>query len=1516
MFSLSRIKQSQASHASHACLLDVGAEVGAEGDGRTASAQREAGEPSVATRSPSAMLSVRFRSMRFPLPASQERTFENCSNNRLDRFCQLLAVASLFAALVPSGFSQPLDAEWMARSRLAEVQSLLNSGSSLTEADATGRTALHHAVRNADPDVARLLLRYGADPNATDHAGRTPLHVAAEGGSNAAIFEILIRFGANHQAVDATGKTARQIVDSDANRSASVSDYLRGLDSASESLATVPVWRLVHGDWPYTVTVARLRAAPAFGDDSDQAIEVPELQALFAAVLQHNADPSVVEFLLDQGAELTLGGVQGLHALHVASRNPNPAVSEVLLNLEVPVDVTDSSGRTALHHAAANRNPAVAELLIERGVDITARDSTGRTALHIAAQNPNAAVAGLLLARGAEVAALDENRNQALHLASENDNPAVAKALLDRGAVSMAVNANGLTALDIAASRGTFEVLELLQTAEGGAGVASQDSLYATAFLLIAEQPVQAVRGILGRIGEVPKTILDLFLGVALLNSDPAVAALLLEEGAGVRPVRLAAMNRNPAVAEMLLERGVDLAATDPNGRTALHVAALNSNPAMTEMLLERRASVAAVDAAGRTALHEAAANPNPAVAELLLDRGADVSVLDAVGRSPLHVAALNRNPAVAELLLDRGASISVLDMKGRSALHVAALNPNPAVAELLLDRGAELQARDRGEASPLLLAWLNPRSAVAATLLQRGASAVELEDRLLDAEWLGTASSAGLLAQVSSASPERLRRQDACGRTPMHLVTHFAARNNIDPRVADGDTRISQVDIQRSDHRAEGFLGMLGRGGSIHSLDANGNSVVHYAVSGAAKAEVGSDGQTFPSAGMGILEDLRRLGADFQAEGAGGLWPIHYAQPEQRFRAGENARLTAAIAERYGTPATVDPSSGSVSDDFLPSPDRCVLVLPGEDPPPARTDDHGDNQEEAAPVTPGTATEAALEVGGDEDWFSFTTTGAASVEVYSTGGIDTVGELIDAAGQRSENDDGGSGSNFRIAATVPAGTHYVRVRGYSSGDVGSYTLHLVVVPSEGPPDLAGDHGDSREEAASVTAGTATEAALEVGGDEDWFSFATEGAASVEVYSTGGIDTVGELIDAAGQRSENDDGGSGSNFRIAATVPAGTHYVRVRGYSSRDVGSYTLHVIVGRQGSRTDEHGDSREEAASVTAGTATEAALEGGGDEDWFSFATTGWARVEVYSTGGIDTVGELIDAAGQRSENDDGGSGSNFRIAATVPAGTHYVRVRGYSSGIVGSYALHVTAVPSEDPSSRTGGATDGVPVPMEFVRIPAGSFLMGSPEDEQDRDSDETQREVTISQGFWMGKYEVTQGEWEAVMGENPSDFADCGARCPVERVSWHDVQEFIGRLNVQESGSGYAYRLPTEAEWEYAARAGTTGARYGELDAIAWWDGNSRGRVHPVGEKRANAWGLHDMLGNVWEWTADWYGEYPLGQVTDPTGPSTGSYRAVRGGSWSYGAWIVRSALRGYDSPGGRYNTLGFRLVRTD
>ena len=166
----------------------------------------------------------------------------------------------------------------------------------------------------------------------------------------------------------------------------------------------------------------------------------------------------------------------------------------------------------------------------------------------------------------------------------------------------------------------------------------------------------------------------------------------------------------------------------------------------------------------------------------------------------------------------------------------------------------------------------------------------------------------------------------------------------------------------------------------------------------------------------------------------------------------------------------------------------------------------------------------------------------------------------------------------------------------------------------------------------------------------------------------------------------------------------------------------------------------------------------------------------------------------------------------------------------------------------------------------------------------------------------------------MGGNPSHFK--GSERPVEQVNWEEAVEYCRKLTAKQRAEGllpdgWEWRLPTEAEWEYAARAGTTGARYGELDTIAWYDGNSGKQTHPVSQKAANAWGLYDMMGNVWEWCADWSGGYPTGSVTDPTGPSSGSGRVNRGGSWYDDAGRTRSAFRFRNAPGNRSNNLGFR-----
>jgi formylglycine-generating enzyme required for sulfatase activity len=244
---------------------------------------------------------------------------------------------------------------------------------------------------------------------------------------------------------------------------------------------------------------------------------------------------------------------------------------------------------------------------------------------------------------------------------------------------------------------------------------------------------------------------------------------------------------------------------------------------------------------------------------------------------------------------------------------------------------------------------------------------------------------------------------------------------------------------------------------------------------------------------------------------------------------------------------------------------------------------------------------------------------------------------------------------------------------------------------------------------------------------------------------------------------------------------------------------------------------------------------------------------------------------------------------------------------------------AQPQESNLHGMGALLDG----SGFVHIAAGEFLMGSRNGKPD---EQPVHRVVISTSFEMGKFEVTQAQWEAVMrrahakvapGEtegsgNPSHFK--GPSLPVENVSWQDVQEFLRLLNARDPKHGY--RLPTEAEWEYACRAGKTDDYAGSLDGIAWHESNSDGQTRPVGLKEPNAWGLYDMHGNVWEWVQDWYGfeYYEDKPSTDPQGPGSGSYKVYRGGGWLSNAADCRASARGFNFPGDRYYYVGFRLVR--
>jgi uncharacterized protein (TIGR02996 family) len=246
----------------------------------------------------------------------------------------------------------------------------------------------------------------------------------------------------------------------------------------------------------------------------------------------------------------------------------------------------------------------------------------------------------------------------------------------------------------------------------------------------------------------------------------------------------------------------------------------------------------------------------------------------------------------------------------------------------------------------------------------------------------------------------------------------------------------------------------------------------------------------------------------------------------------------------------------------------------------------------------------------------------------------------------------------------------------------------------------------------------------------------------------------------------------------------------------------------------------------------------------------------------------------------------------------------------------------------------------VGMRFALIPAGTFWMGSPEDEENRYANERRHLVTLTRPFWLGVFPLTQGQYEAVMGTNPSYFAKTGegkasvknmdtSTFPVDNVSWDDAVAFCEKLSArpEEKACGRSYRLPGETEWEHSCRGGLFSKPFHFGDQLNGTQANCDGngpygtdekgpyveRTCVVGSYFPNAFGLYDMHGNVWEWCHDWYGDYPDGPLTDPTGPEVGPYRVVRGGGWSSIAWYCRSAYRRQRGPVYRVNILGFRLA---
>ena len=248
-----------------------------------------------------------------------------------------------------------------------------------------------------------------------------------------------------------------------------------------------------------------------------------------------------------------------------------------------------------------------------------------------------------------------------------------------------------------------------------------------------------------------------------------------------------------------------------------------------------------------------------------------------------------------------------------------------------------------------------------------------------------------------------------------------------------------------------------------------------------------------------------------------------------------------------------------------------------------------------------------------------------------------------------------------------------------------------------------------------------------------------------------------------------------------------------------------------------------------------------------------------------------------------------------------------------LTGGFALLAATLSAAAEAPPRFGANFTLPAPsVRLIWVAPGTFLMAGTHGSGD------DTEVRITRGYWLGRTEITQEQWQAVMTNIPLPSLFKGSERPVEQVSWGSAIIFCQNLTELERAAGrlppgYIYTLPTEAQWEYACRAGTTGSYAGAISALGWYDENSGGETHPVAQKRPNAWGFYDMQGNVAEWCFDWYASYPGGSVSDPAGPLTGQFRVLRGGAFAGPAGFGRSAMRNWSPTNAGSASIGFRLA---
>ena len=826
--------------------------------------------------------------------------------------------------------SQLLDPAWVRNASVGQVEKLVNLEADLSAVGGGYMLAALHVAAgwNQNPSVTELLLNRGADIDATDSLGRTALHLASRRNRNPAVAELLIARGASTEATDDKGWSIVETAQAGGN--ARVATIATNRAERPEGVAP---WRLLYGDWAETATVESLSKLLDY--DATIVSAVGPEGSLLHRLARFNSDPAVVTLLLDRGADVRAVDAIGENALfkaalgkspeivallvergipvnaeshysetalNAAARHGDPAVVKMLLDVGAEIEGAEFGARTALHSAAANKNPDVAALLLDRGADVEATmDFIGGTALQIAAQEGAFETAELLLYRGAQPDAADFSGRTALYSAALAGDARMARLLIDRGADIKAADHRGYTPLDAAirsrSRAGAAAVVELLL--QRGADSEKVDPGFwgRSAPQWLRVEPVERVREWLQRIPGLDEQIPDSYLDAAISNADPAVAALLLDRGA------------------------------DPNakglfGLFVIHGAATRGDLEVAEALIRRGADVNARAESGATPLHWATRTKIGAeMVSLLVENGADGTATDNLRRTPLHwLASLWTDAPVAAVmqLIDAGVDPDAVDQFDRTALHWAASYNRAEVVEAVAAQVADLNPTDQGGATPLTLAGLNRRWAVTQELLDRGAMESSVEERLLDAPWLSRATPIQLAAQVANATTKHLLQRDGCGRTPLHLVSHYAGRDLV---------RLSNFDER---YRNAPFWDLVQRTAftDIDVPDRNGNTALHYAVAGSTKEP--PPGRTRDGTpGFTAVLRLRAAGADTEAVGGGGLWPVHYGSQDQP----PNPRVYSVVNYLSGpTDPSIDPLTqepfpeGRVPTDRL---DACIVDLP-----------------------------------------------------------------------------------------------------------------------------------------------------------------------------------------------------------------------------------------------------------------------------------------------------------------------------------------------------------------------------------------------------------------------------------------------------------------------------------------------------------------------------------------------------------------------------------------------------------